>query len=84
MTFTEALVFLGIKKASASLSKRYKVMKRQSGDWGIYTTNQADAKSLAVVLGCTAKPEVHGSGYYGHYHDANHVIHIWFGYPIVY
>ena len=84
MTFTEALVFLGIKKASASLSKRYKVMRRQSGDWGIYTTNQADAKSLAVVLGCTAKPEVHGSGYYGHYHDANHVIHIWFGYPIVY
>ena len=54
---------------------RYKVMRYQPGDWGIYTTNQADAKSLAVVSGCTTEPEVYGSGYYGHYYDA---IHIWF------
>lgn len=27
-------------------------------------------------------PEVHGRGYYGHYHDKNHLIHIWYGGPL--
>jgi hypothetical protein len=50
----------------------------------MYTTNQAYACALATMLGCTSKPEVQGPGYYGHYHDKNHIIHIWYGYPVNY
>ena len=88
MSFTVALSFLGIKKASGSLSKRYRVSisrpNNVTKEWGIYTTKQIDAKALAIVLGCTASPEVHGSYMYGHYHDIDHLIHIWYGQPIIY
>lgn len=53
---------------------------------GIYSTNQSYAKSLAVSIGIYEKevPEVHGDGFYGHYHDANHRYHIWYGNQINY
>lgn len=45
---------------------------------GIYTNKKVAAKSLAVVFGFKGKPEVHGSGMYGRYHDSTHSFHIWF------
>lgn len=89
LSFVEALTILGVKKAACSLTRRYTVTAKRpslckSSDWGMYTTNQAYACALATMLGCTTQPEVHGSGYYGHYHDKNHIIHIWYGYPINY
>ncbi len=60
-----------------------------SKDWGVYTHSQAYAKALAVVLGWNENPdsmhglpEAHGHGrlgYYGHYHDFTHSMHIWYG-----
>ena len=47
--------------------------------WGIYTHYQIHAKALAVSIGVTTPPEVHGSGKYGHYNDKAHSLHIWFG-----
>lgn len=91
MTFTEALAALGISGAVNSLSKTYtydrgKASSAQralehlgSGNWGIYASNQFAAKALAFVFGCTAPPEVHGWGMYGHYHDSTHSFHIWYG-----
>ena len=90
LTFVEALSVLGIKKAAYSLSRRYsvKIKKRPANcltkNWGMYTKKQSYACALATVLGCNSDPEVNGSGYYGHYHDKKHVIHIWYGEPIVY
>lgn len=52
--------------------------------WGVYTHNKEHAKALAVVFGNTSSPEVHGSGMYGHYNDANHKLHFWFGGRLVY
>lgn len=37
-----------------------------------------------AVLSCNEVPEVQASGYYGHYHDKEHKIYIWFGDPIHY
>lgn len=54
------------------------------GSWGVYANNQNAAKALAVVFGCFNKPKVHGSGMYGHYHDASHSFHIWYGGHIIY
>ncbi|MBQ2694677.1 MAG: RHS repeat-associated core domain-containing protein [Clostridia bacterium] len=95
MTFTEALVALGVTGATNSLSERYKFkIKKASGavrslesdgkDWGIYTDSQYSAKALAMVFGSNDPPEVHGSGYYGHYHDSTHSFHIWYGEPLYY
>lgn len=72
------------KGAMAPKPREYKESneKKDKADavvWGIYTSNKRDAKSLAVVTGSNAKPEVHGDGYYGHYHDRYHMIHIWYG-----
>ena len=41
------------------------------------------AKALAFVLGANSKPEVHGKENYGHYHDKKHLIHIWYGDPVI-
>lgn len=91
MTFTEALAALGISGAVNSVSKIYEYDRAGSstaqrslehlgtGNWGIYTYSQSAAKALAFVFGCTAPPEVHGWGMYGHYHDSTHTFHIWFG-----
>jgi len=54
------------------------------GIMGIYTYSQAYAKALAVALGANEIPEVHGDGYYGHYHDADHKYHIWYGGRVLY
>lgn len=89
LSLVEALTILGVKKAACSLTRRYTVTAKRpssckTSDWGMYTTNQPYACALATMLGCTSKPEVHGSGYYGHYHDKNHIIHVWYGYPVNY
>lgn len=49
--------------------------------WGIYADSQPAAKLLAVMTRSYKAPEVHGRGYYGHYHDRKHLIHIWYGNP---
>lgn len=90
MNFIEALSALGISGALNTLSKIYKYNKNKSStaqrklegksaNWGIYTHDQANAKALSVVFGWNNKPEVHGSGMYGHYHDSTHTFHIWYG-----
>ncbi len=73
MTYAQAVAALS---GSAMLNT---MMKEHKGYWGIYASNQAYAKALAYAFGCTKKPEVHGDGYYGHYHDGNHKFHIWYG-----
>ena len=89
LTFVEALSCLGVKKASVSLMRNYRVTATKPSecktkDWGVYSSNQAYAKALAVMLGCNEPPEAHGIGYYGHYHDKDHKIHIWYGSPMKY
>jgi hypothetical protein len=56
------------------------------GNWGIYTNNQGYALALAVAFGAlqSEAPQVHGNGYYGHYHDGRHKFHIWYGGKIWY
>lgn len=95
MTFTQAIAKLGITGATNTLKNKYKYNTKVPSSaesqmtgygkyWGIYTNSQAYAKALAVVFGCDEVPEVHGDGYYGHYHDSTHSFHIWFGNPISY
>jgi len=96
MTFVQALIALGITGAVNSITRRYKYDKTKSStaqrtlehkgnrQWGIYADTQSAAKALAVVLGSSEKPKVHGSGYYGHYHDFTHTFHIWYGGKIIY
>jgi hypothetical protein len=91
LTMAEALGILGIKKASCSISQRFTLSQNtkapsscKGSEWGVYSSNQVYASALATVLGCTSSPEIHGSGLYGHYHDKNRVIHIWYGYQIFY
>ena len=97
LTFIQALAALGITATTNSISKRYSfvyyeskvssdVKKAQSDkkNWGIYADSQVAAKALATVFGYTSKPEVHGHNQYAHYHDANHIIHIWYGGPVNY
>lgn len=91
MDFASALAVLGISGATNSINQRYQYNKGKSsdaqrqlehlgkGEWGIYADTQYAAKALAVVLGYSGKPEVHGSGMYGHYHDSTHTFHIWYG-----
>lgn len=55
--------------------------------FGIYTTNELDAAKLAYAAGGfykgIAQSETHnvniGSGYYYHFHDYSHNIHVWYG-----
>ena len=89
MSFVTALTVLGVKKAACSLARRYSINPQRptsckGSKWGVYSTSQAYAAALAIMLGCTSSPEVHNPGEYGHYHDKNHHIHIWYGYPINY
>lgn len=58
--------------------------KNSSSCWGIYADSQEAAKTLAFALGGYSPPEVHNSGYYAHYHDGQHKIHIWYGSKIWY
>ncbi len=97
LTFVQALTTLGITSAANRITKKYnlskvkfnksvakrKLSKKQIKDnlWGIYADKKYAAKALAFVLRSDSRPEVHGRGYYGHYHDKNHLIHIWYGEP---
>ena len=92
-TFTEAMILLGFAKMTktgyvkisdpkpnASKAKQMIISApANTKDWGIYTNSQQYAKYLALATGCNAQPEVHSSGMYGHYHDSQHKIHIWYG-----
>ena len=96
LSFVEAVLALGISGATNSITQRFVYSRERSsnaqrtlehcgtGDWGIYADSQVAAKALAMVFSSTAKPEVHGSGMYGHYHDSTHTFHIWFGGKITY
>ena len=64
--------------AKRKLSKR----GAKDGELGVYADKKYAAKALAFVLKADSAPEVHGRGYYGHYHDKNHLIHIWYGGPL--
>ena len=99
LSLKQILVFLGFKTATESMYQSYtynfslssdaqrEVQKlgRDNNSWGVYAKTQEDAKALALILGCTDPPEVHGSGMYGHYHNSNksddnkHHFHIWYG-----
>ncbi len=72
MTYATALVTLNGQKI-------YNKMNKHKSFWGIYTNKQSHARALAVAVGATKPPEVHGSGMYGHYHDKKHKVHIWYG-----
>ena len=83
MDIVEANFVAGGQKFINKLSKkvRNRLEKvRKKGLWGIYTKEQPYAKTLAILYGAKKKKaEVHGSGYYGHYHDRDHNVHIWYG-----
>ena len=96
MTMQNALIALGFAGATNALNQSFEYARDKSsdaqrtlehmgsGNWGIYTHDQAHAKALASVVGAYQPPEVHGSGMYGHYHDATHTFHIWYGGTITY
>lgn len=95
LTFVQALTTLGITSAANRITKKYnlskgkfnksvakrKLSKKGVRDnlWGIYADKKYAAKALAFVLKSDSAPKVHGRGFYGHYHDKNHLIHIWYG-----
>lgn len=94
-SFVEALKLLGFSSAKNTLNQSFKYDKSKSSnaqrklekyskDWGIYTHEQAHAQALAEVCGARENPEVHGNGRYGHYHDATHSFHVWYGGVITY
>ena len=52
----------------------------------IYTEKEEDADRLAYTTMAIIKDnaltaERHGYGYYPHFHDAMHSLHIWYGQP---
>ena len=51
-------------------------------NWGVYTKNQIAAEGLAYMLGCVnpVSEFTRGVGGYEHYHDPDHLIHIWYGF----
>ena len=99
MTFVQALGTLGITSAVNCITKKYNLTKAKFNKsvaksklsktgvknnlWGIYADKKYAAKALAFVLGANSKPEVHGKENYGHYHDKKHLIHIWYGDPVI-
>lgn len=53
---------------------------------GVYTPLQTNARALAVLLCRDIVPTydlAHSAGFYNHYHDESHLIHVWFGSPII-
>ena len=78
MTYLEAVAYLSLSSTIDLNNQKY------GKTWGVYTNKQSYAKALAVAFGCYKKPEVHGNGFYGHYHDKDHRYHIWFGGKILY
>ena len=96
MTMAEALAALGFTGATNALNQLFiydvgrssnaqrELEHKGIGQWGIYTHTQEYAKALAIVTGCNETPEVHDTSLYGHYHDAKHAFHIWYGSKITY
>ncbi len=73
----------------ATLVNTIKSKAVKAGYVGIYTISESDAAKLAYAAGGffrgEAQSEVHdkteGSGYYYHFHDFTHSIHVWYGNP---
>lgn len=96
MTWAQAMTALGISDTTLDYLVKRKIKQDRLGQnaksargsnsscWGIYADSQVAAKTLAVALGYNKKPEVHRSGYYAHYHDEKHIIHIWYSGKIWY
>lgn len=104
LSLKEVLISLGFVNATNSMYQSYRYnfsnssqaqrsvqhLGRDNDSWGVYAKTQKDAKALALILGCTDPPEVHGSGMYGHYHNSNKSdnynkhFHIWYGKRITY
>lgn len=71
-----------------SLVNTIKGKNIKDGYAGIYTLEEKNAAKLAYAAGGffkgKAESEVHdsttGSGYYYHFHDFTHTIHVWYGY----
>lgn len=78
MTFLQAKRILSLEGTVNKMTRKY------GNKWGVYTYSQKYAKALAVAFDCRKAPEVHGSGYYGHYHDGWHKYHIWYSKPVYY
>lgn len=88
---------MGITSATNGIIRRYNLTNtrfyksparrrlQQTGTnsnyWGIYADTKYAAKAIAFALKSDNPPEVHGKGYYGYYHDKNHLIHVWYGSP---
>lgn len=96
MSLPTALKALGFTGVANNIRKRYvyntrkqswaqrQLASRGARNYGIYANSQSAAKALAYVLSYSKGPEVHGSGYYGHYHYKTHTFHIWYGKRIYY
>lgn len=95
-TIVQVLNVLGIANPILTYKKTYRLKisnfksfakdayKKAKKHWGVFADNQYYAKSLAVLLGNNGPPEVEKSGYYAHFHDSRHYIHIWYGKPVYY
>lgn len=70
MTYKDAISY--INKEMFNKSNRNLI-------WGVYAISRVFAKVLALGLGGKKGPEVHGDGYYAHYHGYSHGYHIWYG-----
>jgi len=78
MNYAEAVTAVGATGVANSVAST--LNSDHPGLWGVYTNDQAYAKALAASFGgFISPPEVHGSGFYGHYHDFLHRFHVWFG-----
>jgi len=84
INFTEDTRKLIKNLLKSSEAKQEVDFDEKHSKWGIYTYTQEAAKKLAVSVGCVKPPEVEDVGYFGHYHDFTHTIHIWYGYPLYY
>ena len=77
MNFRNAKATLELDRGLNAIVNNQKIM-------GIYTSSQEHAKALALATGANknALSEVHNNGYYGHYYDKFHRVHIWYGDPV--
>lgn len=79
------IVLAGPLKQLVEWIKNNKEIK--AGYFGIYTAEEEDAAKLAYAAGGFFKGEAQsenhditdGSGYYYHFHDFTHTIHVWYG-----
>ena len=86
-TLSSELKDFKLSAALATLVNNIKSRNIKAGYVGIYTVSEESAAKLAYMAGGffrnKAESEVHdktkGSGYYYHFHDFTHSIHVWYG-----